>query len=58
MEKYIDLEINYKSKLLKLLEDISRIKVTDEEGNTRIVYVKEGINQHMEGINDKVTSQI
>ncbi|WP_195954460.1 hypothetical protein [Clostridium tertium] len=56
MEKYIDLEINYKSKLLKLLEDISRIKVTDEEGNTRIVYVKEGINQHMEGINDKVTS--
>lgn len=44
MEKYIDLEVNYKKSLLNLLEIISRTKVTDEEGNTRTVYVKEGIN--------------
>lgn len=56
MERYIDLEVNYKKSLLNLLEGISRIKVTDEDGNTRVIYVKEGINEHMEGINDKVTS--
>lgn len=48
--------MNYESKLRELLEIISYIKVTNEEGNTRLLYVKEGINQHMEDINDKVTS--
>lgn len=49
MLSYIDLEVDYKRKLLKLLESISCIKVTDEEGNTKIIYIKEVIN-------DKVTS--
>lgn len=56
MKDYIDLEIGYKKSLLNLLECIEEITIKDKEGNSRVVYVKEGINQYMEGINDKATS--
>lgn len=44
------------NQLLKILQGIISIEVKNKEGNSKIIYVKEGINQHMEDINDKVTS--
>lgn len=58
MKKYIDLEIEYKKNLLQILESINSITIKDEEGNTKVVYVKKGIEQYMnmEDINGKATS--
>lgn len=42
------------NQLLKILEGIISIEIKDKEGNSKIVYVKEGIDKYMEGANDKI----
>lgn len=54
MDKVIELEADYKSKLLKLLESAISIEINEKEGNKKVVYVKKGIEQYMEGMNDKI----
>ena len=49
MREYIDLEVNYKKSLLNLLESIEKITIKDNDGSSRVAYIKESIN-------DKVTS--
>lgn len=39
MEKYIDLEVNYKKSLLNLLESIKKITVKDNN-NCKVIYIK------------------
>lgn len=56
MESYIDLEVDYKKKLFKVLNSIERITIKDEKGNLKVGYIKEGAERYMEGINDKATS--
>lgn len=44
------------NQLLKILEGIISIEIKDKEGNKKVIYVKKGIEQYMEGTNDKATS--
>ena len=39
MLSYIDLEVNYKRKLLKLLESIDKITIKDND-RQKVVYIK------------------
>lgn len=53
MKDYINLEIEAKAKMIKFLEGIESIKIRDKEGNWNVVYVKKGISDKLEGMNDK-----
>ena len=39
MEKYIDLEVNYKKSLLNLLESIEKITIKDNS-KCKVIYIK------------------